>query len=364
MKRAAVLVLAVAFAGSLALAAPAGAQGRGGGRGMPGHGGGMGHPGSGGGMGNHGGFGHPGGGFGHPGGGFGRGGGFGFGRFSGFFPFGRGIDSFRHRGFFNNRFFNNRFVNNGFFSNGFSNNGFSNNGFFNNGFLSAGFVGWPFASFGYGGYGDFYSPYDSFGYYGGYPATPSVYVERQVIVVPQPGSDSEGAPRRRPDVERGEPKGGKEDPPGDTEPSRGRSRDDYYLTRPQPVETLPHALTDIRRAWLNGDAARLRDRVTPDATVKIFPDGHFRSTMSGAEFTQLVRDAMAKMQTKAFDFDPVDRTGGNRVLVTGRHRFIVPGNDPGQTATVYVSYTLARQGPLWRIVEAGSSSAPIHAHAG
>jgi hypothetical protein len=220
---------------------------------------------------------------------------------------------------------------------------------------------------GNGGFGIYGGPY-TYGYpvvvYNyGYPVyvPGGVYVERQVIVDPRllNGYGTEGDARSVPDRDR---PGSGEAEDAQRQPPAGR-RDDFYLTRSK-AEKLADAMADIRRAWLNEDFSRLRDRFPASSPVRIFPKGKYGYTMSGADFAQMTRDALASLHTTAFDFDPVDKPGADRAFVTGRHTFTAVDPQSGQNVsrTVYISYTLELHDGFWRITEAGSSPDPIRRH--
>lgn len=219
--------LGVLILSGFLLTAPAGAQSRGGARGMGGR------PGMGFGRMGHGGFGQMG------RGGFGRGGRSGFG-FGGFSRFGRGDGSFRRQSFFrrpfsDRRFPDHRFFDHRFFRDRFFRHRFFDDGFFGDGLFGDGFFGVPLVLFDFPGFG--YSPV-GVNVFGDYPPVGNVYVEREVIVAPREEA-RERERRREPDVEKKEPGGDKDDPPGEHRPSQRRPRDDFYLA---------HLVSDSRQA--------------------------------------------------------------------------------------------------------------------
>lgn len=214
----------------------------------------------------------------------------------------------------------------------------------------------------YGGYGGFYPGYGA-GFYGSVNGSgigfgfggvfPGTTLQREVVIyrdgsgsAQQPSAGVSGPPPSRPA------------PP----PARDRDPEDsgFYLgnRRPGAEERLSDALEDIRKAWLNQDAARLTARVQPDRTLRVYLKGQFKYAVDGREFQGLLRDAMNRIDTLAFEFDPV-RQEGDPVLVTGRHTFL---DAEKNKTTTHVSYRLARVRGQWKIVEAGSSSEPITGH--
>jgi hypothetical protein len=215
--------------------------------------------------------------------------------------------------------------------------------------------------YGYGGYG-----YPAYGYGYGYPAVyyppvpPTLYPwgyvysgwpplsrERVVIIqrereVPAPQtepSDAKPAPRR-------------ETP---------RNAPEYYLdpSEGRASEGLVEALLEIRKAWLNGDYERLRARIRDGSKVRIYPNGAYKYSVSAADFGQMTRDAMSRMDTLSFELDAPRTLSEGRAFVSGKH---VYKDADGEKRTANISYVLARVEGRWYIVEAGSSSSPISRH--
>jgi hypothetical protein len=185
----------------------------------------------------------------------------------------------------------------------------------------------------YGAYPTYpYNPY--YGPYGGYGYQAPV-VQREVIVVPQPRREEEPA---RPESPRR---------PAEEKPQAGAT------------ETVADALDDIRKAWLNGDVARLRARLKADGKVRLYPQGEYRYAVDAAEFGAMLENAMKNIDTVSFDFDRPTSTEAGRAFVTGRHVYLDAGK---ARQTTYISYMLERVGGKWRIVEAGSSNQPIAQH--
>jgi hypothetical protein len=134
---------------------------------------------------------------------------------------------------------------------------------------------------------------------------------------------------------------------------------DFYLGGSKQLETISDALDDIRKAWLNGDVARLTARFQPDGKVRVYPKGEYRYTVEVKEFTSMLKDAMTKIDTISFEFDRPKAEEAGHVLVTGVHTFV---DADKEKRTTYVSYGLERVGGKWLITQAGSSVAPILKH--
>lgn len=212
------------------------------------------------------------------------------------------------------------------------------------GYSSGGYYSYP-----YGGYSsfpyDYYSPgYGSYGSYGSYPygqsyQPPIVIINEPIVSPPNMGS------------------GGT-----DTGTSRERQRpsgEDFYLKGRSEGENLAAALDDIRKAWLNGDFDRIKARFAAEGKIRIYSGGQYRYSVDVKEFTQLLKDAMTRLDTTAFEFDrPVSEQAG-RAFVTGKHSFLDADKKQQQT---YISYLLERIDGKWKITQAGSSSSPITHH--
>jgi len=142
-----------------------------------------------------------------------------------------------------------------------------------------------------------------------------------------------------------------------TEPSRA-SDGEYYLA-PRSGETLDDAVSDIKRAWMNGDYDRFKSRIRQEGKVRVYLKGKYKYSVDAADFGQMTRDAMGRVDTISFTLDPAKRRDDTHAFVSGKHVYYDPDH---QKREVYVSYGLVRENGHWRIAEAGSSSEPISDH--
>jgi hypothetical protein len=225
-----------------------------------------------------------------------------------------------------------------------------------------------FGDYSYGGYAFNYSP----GLYVGY--VPSVYsfygswypqylpVERVYIIERERIRERE---RERESDDR-----------SDREPPRTRSRSEadrseegeYYLNPTQPAkseepaagETLQQATTAIKTAWMNGDSERLLSRISKKGKVRVYLKGKYKYSVDAADFGQMSRDAMARIDTIGFSLDRVQKRGDDHAFVSGKHTYYDPER---QKHEVYVSYGLVKEQGRWMIAEAGSSAEAITTHA-
>jgi len=219
-------------------------------------------------------------------------------------------------------------------------------------------------SYGYGGgypYGGGYYPYNyGFGSYG-YPGYSDYsgysnylpLVPPQVIVVPDPNAAGAGGVRSAPAKPETTPK-----PETNPNPEKQRS-DDFYLKGNDEGESISDALDDIRQAWLKGDWERLKARFSTDGKVGIYPGGTFKYSVDSGDFARLLKQAMSRIETTAFDLDRPRSDEPGRAFVSGKHTFLDVDKKKQET---YVSYTLSRVDRKWKIIEAGSSSSPIKGH--
>jgi hypothetical protein len=222
----------------------------------------------------------------------------------------------------------------------------------------------PVTSIPYGGgyyypggyYSGYVNPYP-FGYgYGAYGYLPNnvpgTVVQQEVVVVQDRARELQqsGALKDTPRT----PSSPRVEKPGSKE-----QLGDFYLGGSKQLETISDALDDIRKAWLNGDVARLTARFQPDGKVRVYPKGEYRYTVEVKEFTSMLKDAMTKIDTISFEFDRPKAEEAGHVLVTGVHTFV---DADKEKRTTYVSYGLERVGGKWLITQAGSSVAPILKH--
>ncbi|MBM3460080.1 MAG: hypothetical protein FJX77_16290, partial [Armatimonadetes bacterium] len=139
-----------------------------------------------------------------------------------------------------------------------------------------------------------------------------------------------------------------------------RATEGFYLNRrPAVAEALPAALEEIRRSWLNGDFTKMSARFRLEGKVRVFPRGQFKYAVDTKEFTTMLKEAMARIDTLAFAFHAPRALRPDRVFVTGRHLFLDADKIRQETN---ISYVLERTDGRWFIVEAGSSNAPIVDH--
>ena len=204
-----------------------------------------------------------------------------------------------------------------------------------------------------GGGGGYYYP-PNYGYYPSYPYGYQQYngfnpygyqqpvIQREVIIynngaAPNAGYGGGAAPVQ---------------PQQGTQPAPRPMDGDFYLRDSGRQETLSAALDDIRKAWLNGDFGRFQARVREEGSLRIFVSGEFKYAVEGKAFTGMIKDAMAKIDTLAFEFDRPRADEPGRASVTGRHTFL---DGDKQKQTTQISYTLEPVGGRWKIVEAGSA---------
>jgi hypothetical protein len=136
---------------------------------------------------------------------------------------------------------------------------------------------------------------------------------------------------------------------------------EYYLSprESRKEESLSDALSDLRAAWMNGDLERFRARVAGEGRVRIYLRGAYKYSISNADFVQMTRDAMSRMDTTAFELDTKRLLADGRAFVAGKHTY---RDADGEKREVYVSYALQKEGGRWKVVEAGSGSEAITRH--
>ena len=211
-----------------------------------------------------------------------------------------------------------------------------------------------FGTFDYGGYAFGYAPslygsyvpsvYSTYGsWYPPYLPVDRVYIIERDVVRDQPTTED-----RRAD----------EGVKADNAKSRGSDDTEYYLS-PRSGETVADAVAEISHAWMNGDYSRLKARIRSTGKVRIYLKGKYKYAVDSADFAQMSRDAMTRIDTISFTLDRVQRQGDDHVFASGKHVYDDPDR---QKREVYVSYGLVKEDGRWKIAEAGSSTEPITSH--
>jgi hypothetical protein len=215
------------------------------------------------------------------------------------------------------------------------------------------FGGYAFAA-GPGFYAGFVpSVYSYYGtWYPPYIPTERVYIIERERVRDRDTYDSEPAPR----TERAAPS---EEPDGGYYLSPTPREDRVEDSAPAANESLDEAVASIRSAWMNGDTERLMTRIVKKGKVRIYLKGKYKYSVDAADFGQMSRDAMSRIDTVSFALTHVQKRGDDRAFVSGKHVYYDPER---QKHEVYVSYGLVKEQGRWKIAEAGSSTEPITTH--
>jgi hypothetical protein len=219
-------------------------------------------------------------------------------------------------------------------------------GFYGGGVVYGGYPLYPLDVYG----GLCYPPVYSL--YGGPPFIPSqpvIIIQREVIV-PRSERSRDGAFARR---------GEEDDDLYPRAPRREEEPRDRSLRERRSDESLSDAVADIRAAWMNGDMERFQKRVGGDRRVRIYLRGAYKYSISTADFVQMTRDAMSRMDTTSFSLDTTKLLADGRAFVAGKHAY---RDAEGSKREVYVSYVLEKDDGRWRIVEAGSGTEAIARH--
>ncbi len=127
---------------------------------------------------------------------------------------------------------------------------------------------------------------------------------------------------------------------------------DYYMSAGQ-YTGLNDALNDIKSAWNNGRADLMLAHIDPQTQIAIYLDGNYSYSISGADYSNMARDAISRVQTSSLTFDNIERRSDGAYTATGTHQFT---DIKGTPKTVSVSFTLALKNGQWVIVAAGSSA--------
>jgi hypothetical protein len=131
--------------------------------------------------------------------------------------------------------------------------------------------------------------------------------------------------------------------------------DGYYLNRHLSSE-LDDTLSDIRKAWIDGRPDLIKDHVNSSGEIAILLDGSYDYSVNPDDYMQMTSDAIDQMQTVSFTWQSVRRRSDGDYTAYAKHTY---RDDSGDRKTVYVSYTLERDGGEYVIDEVGSSSSPL-----
>jgi hypothetical protein len=146
--------------------------------------------------------------------------------------------------------------------------------------------------------------------------------------------------------------------------------DDYYLNRDQARQRaednkgyrigedgkantpIDNAVSDLQKAWQNGDADLLAKHVPNDAQIAVYLRGKYQYSLDAGDYLDMTRDAFRDMTTVRFDLDQVHLKQNGIYTVTGRHIY---RNKNGDERTVYVSFVLEKKGDQFVITQVGTS---------
>lgn len=134
-------------------------------------------------------------------------------------------------------------------------------------------------------------------------------------------------------------------------PYYGYNNDDYYLNRRN--DALSNAISDIRRAWQDGDYGLYSRHLYRDGKISVFLDGRYAYSLTANDYADLSRDAIETVYTERFTIDSVKQRNNGQVVLYGTHTYQLDNND---SRRVYVSFTLERSDGEWFIIEVGSST--------
>jgi hypothetical protein len=126
----------------------------------------------------------------------------------------------------------------------------------------------------------------------------------------------------------------------------------YYLAR-NGNAALDTALVDIRNAWVNARLDLLRNHVEEEADIAVLLDGKYDYSLEPEDYVNMTSDALDQMKTSSFTWTTVRHRTDGAYTAFGKHIYL---DAEGTEKTVYVSYTLKRDGGTYWITEVGSSA--------
>ena len=121
-------------------------------------------------------------------------------------------------------------------------------------------------------------------------------------------------------------------------------------------DSIDDVVRDLQDAWYNGDAGKLSGRLDRNDQVRIYFDQDYAYTLPSDDYYEMTLDTIATAQTDRLDFNTAKYLGRGMAFISGRQSYT---DADGQAQTVYLSFTLRKEGGTWKIVAAGTSDDPI-----
>ncbi len=133
--------------------------------------------------------------------------------------------------------------------------------------------------------------------------------------------------------------------------------DSYYLARKTTrSNALYNAISDIQKAWENNDFKSFARHLDNNSKVAIYLDGEYAYSLSANDYAEMSQDAIENIDTESFTINRVTQRDNGQYVLYGTHIYRLDDSD---TRTVYVSFTIEKDGNNYYIVEAGSSSTKL-----
>lgn len=125
----------------------------------------------------------------------------------------------------------------------------------------------------------------------------------------------------------------------------------YYLS-PGSYSGLDQAVSDIRTAWTSGRADLMLNHIDSGTQIAVYLNGDYSYTLPGADYTNMVRDAIGHIKTTGFTVTGLEQRSDGAYVLLAKHEFYDVNN---KLKSADVSFTLSPVGDRWVIVAVGST---------
>jgi hypothetical protein len=135
---------------------------------------------------------------------------------------------------------------------------------------------------------------------------------------------------------------------------------DYYLFR-EPATSddirkepgLKEAISDIEKAFREGDISLLERHVVPGDTLTVLSRGRASRSLSGSDYLKKTQQAFSNTESLRYDLNSVEPASAGTWSVSGTH--VLRGKS-GRSLRYHVGFLLKKQGDTWVITQVSADA--------